>query len=188
MHNLEPYYNWNHLYNSSEDPYSPFYEREYSEFVFSDRIYNHLIHPQWDNFGSPTLFLKLLFIDHEDGFAIIEMMGEWNDCIENDIMTLLREILEPLQAAGISKYILIGENVLNFFGSDDEYYLAFDDENEDGWVSLINFREHVLDEMSATNIDQYWMWGGELNDLDWRKLSPQDLFDKVEATMEKRLY
>mgnify|MGYP000053006342 CR=1 FL=1 len=187
MHNLEPYYNWNHLYNASEDANSPFYEREYSEFEFSDRIYDHLIHPQWDNMGSPTLFVKILFTDYDDGFAIVELIGEWNDCIENDIMTFVREVLEPLQSTGISKFIFIGENVLNFFGSDDEYYLEFDEENEDGWISLINFREHVLEEMSTTNIDQYYMWGGELNDLAWRKLSPHDLFYKIESTLEKRL-
>lgn len=74
MHDLEPYYNWRGLYISSEDPYSPFYEREYSEFEFSDKIYNHYIHPQWDNFGSQTLFLKIIFADYNDGYAIIELI------------------------------------------------------------------------------------------------------------------
>ena len=62
MHDLEPYYNWREIYIASEDPRSPFFEREYSEFEFSDKIYNYFIHPQWDSFGSQTLFMKILKI------------------------------------------------------------------------------------------------------------------------------
>ena len=32
--------------------------------------------------------MKILFADYEQNFAIIELIGEWNDAIENDIMTL----------------------------------------------------------------------------------------------------
>ena len=82
MHFIEPYFNWRGYYIASDDPQSPFFEREYSEFEFSNRIYNYLIHPQWDYFGSPTLFLKVLYSDYEQGYAIIELIGEWNDAIE----------------------------------------------------------------------------------------------------------
>jgi hypothetical protein len=54
MHELEPFYNWRHLYIAAEDEDSPFYEAEYSEFTFSNTIYNYYIHPQWDNMGSET--------------------------------------------------------------------------------------------------------------------------------------
>jgi len=187
MHNLEPYYNWLHLYNATDDKNSPFYKREYSEFYFSDRIYDHLIHPQWDNFGSNTLYIKILFADYNEHFAIIEMIGEWNDCIESDVMTFLHEIIEPLQIEGVLKFILIGENVLNFFGSDDEYYAAWEEENDEGWIALVNFEPHVTQEMSEYNIDHYWHWGGELDDIDWRKLEPTALFDKVEDILNHRL-
>jgi hypothetical protein len=187
MHNIEPYYNWNHLYNSSEDIQSPFYDREHSEFTFTDKIYDHVIHPQWENMGSPTLFIKILFADYETGYCIIEFIGEWNDCIENDIMTFLYEVMEPLQLEGITKFILIGENLLNFFSSDDEYYMEWNEANEDGWVCLVNFRQHVLDEMSESNIDHYWVWGGELNDMEWRKNKPSGVYDAVSAVLEKRL-
>jgi len=59
MHNLEPFYNWRHIYVSEEDPLSPFYGRSYSEFEFSHTVYNYYIHPQWDDFGSRTLYLKI---------------------------------------------------------------------------------------------------------------------------------
>ena len=76
MHTLEPYYNWRGFYIASEDPNSPFYEREYSEFEFSDKIYNHYIHPQWDQFGSSTFFAKILYAKYKEVFAIIKLMGE----------------------------------------------------------------------------------------------------------------
>ena len=62
MHNIEPFFNWRHLYSAEEDPKSPFYGRTYSEFEFTQVIYNYYIHPQWDDFGSRTLYLKILFI------------------------------------------------------------------------------------------------------------------------------
>jgi hypothetical protein len=42
------------------------------------------------------------------------MMGEWNDCINNDIMFLKRDVIEPMLENGSVKFILVGENVLNF--------------------------------------------------------------------------
>src|ERR1700716_4130645 len=104
MHNIEPYYNWRHIYVSEEDERSPFYKREYSEFEFTATLYNYYIHPQWDDFGSRTLYMKLLYADYDLGFVIIELLGEWNDAIENDIMTLRREITDNLFKQGITKF------------------------------------------------------------------------------------
>ena len=107
MHFIEPFYNWRGYYIASEDSASPFFGRDYSEFTFTDHIYNYVIHPQWDSIGSPTLYIKILFVDYEECFAIIEMIGEWNDAIENDIMTFKRDIIEPIMSHGINKFILI---------------------------------------------------------------------------------
>ena len=128
MHTIEPYYNWRHIYISEEDSLSPFYLNEYSEFEFSDKIYNHYIHPQWDNIGSPTLFIKIIYANYDLNCAIIEMIGEWNDCIHNDIMTLKRDIIDHLILNGITKFVLIGENVLNFHYSDDCYYEEYSED------------------------------------------------------------
>ena len=122
MHNIEPFYNWRHIYVSEEDSRSPFFGRTYSEFEFSQTVYNYYIHPQWDDFGSKTLYLKIIYVDYELNFAVIELIGEWNDAIENDIMELKREVMDLLYKQGIVKYILIAENVLNFHSSDKEYY------------------------------------------------------------------
>ncbi len=189
MHHLEPFYNWRSYYISSEDPQSPFFDREYSEFTFSEKIYDHFIHPQWDNFGSSTLFLKILYVEYNEGFAVLEFIGEWNDCLYNDIMLLKRNLIEHMMYAGIRKFILIGENVLNFHSSDDCYYEEWFDEVEDaeGWIALLNFREHVLDDLKDADIDSYFVLGGQLNDLSWRTYSPMQLYRKVDDQVMKRL-
>ena len=116
MHDIEPYYHWRHLYTAEADPRSIFFGRTYSEFEFSQTVYNYYIHPQWDEFGSKTLYLKILFTDYDAKFAIIELIGEWNDAITNDIMILKREILELMIDEGINKFILIGKwNSFGFF-------------------------------------------------------------------------
>src|SRR5690606_33914823 len=122
MHEIEPYYNWRHRYTSEEDERSPFFGREHSEFHFTHAVYDHVIHPQWDEIGSETLYLKVLFTDYDEGYAILEFIGEWNDLLGNDIMFLKRDIIEGMMDQGISRFILIGENVLNFHASDEEYY------------------------------------------------------------------
>ena len=187
MHDIEPYHNWRDLYTAEEDEHSSFYGREYNEFEFTNQIYNYLIHPQWDHIGSPTLFIKILYADYISGYAIIEMLGEWNDCINNDIMFLKRDIIEPMIAGGITKYILIGENVLNFHASDDCYYEEWFEEIEDGWIALLNFREHVLEEFKSQNIDYYFVLGGNLTLVEWRTHNPQQLFSKVELIVNKRI-
>jgi hypothetical protein len=188
MHTVEPFYEWRDYYIASEDSSSPFFENIYSEFEFNNSIYNFYIHPQWDSIDSPTLFLKILYVDYVEGYSIIEFIGEWNDAIENDIMTLKRNIIEPMMESGISKYILIGENVLNFHYSDDCYYEEWFEEIEDGWVSLVNFHEHVLNELKKVNIDNYFAVGGELQEIDWRTYNPIQLFRKIESLVTKRLY
>jgi len=189
MHTLEPYYNWRGFYISSEDPNSPFFEREYSEFEYSDKIYDHYIHPQWDQFGSSTLFAKILYAQYEESFAILELIGEWNDLLYNDIMFLKRDLAEVLMNNGISKFILIGENVLNFHGSDESYYEEwFEDINDaDGWIALLNFRDHVLHDMKAANIDSYFVLGGKLNEVSWRTMNPEQLYDTIENQVQRRL-
>ncbi len=189
MQDIEPYYNWREMYLAAEDDRSPFYGREYSEFEYANTIYNFYIHPQWDEFGSSTLYLKILFVDYDLRFAIIELIGEWNDAINNDIMILKRDIIEALMAEGVNKFMLIGENVLNYHASDDCYYQEWYDEvaDDEGWIAAINFRQHVIDEFAKNNIDYYFVLGGELNELNWRNYRPQQLCNKVEGLIRHRI-
>src|SRR5450631_1469112 len=187
MHEIEPYYKWRDDYIASEDEYSPFYATQYNEFEFDKQIYNYLLHPQWDSFGSTTLYLKVLFVDYERGYTIIEFIGEWNDAINNDIMLLKREIIELMIDNGINHFILIGENVLNFHASDDCYYEEWFQDVDEGWIATLNFREHVVEEFGKNNIDFYFAFGGQLSLLNWRTLSPSQLYEKVESIIMKRL-
>ncbi len=189
MHDIEPYWSWRHRYTAEEDERSPFFGDEHSEFEFTHAVYDHVLHPQWDAFGSSTLYMKLLFADYDEGFAIVELIGEWNDLLHNDVMLLKRNIIEHLMAQGISRFILIGENVLNFHSSDEEYYSEWFDEVSDanGWIALLNFRPHVITDMVRANIDQYFLLGGEMNELSWRSLSPESLHERIDAWVIRRL-
>lgn len=187
MHDIEPYYNWQHLYKSEDDDLSPFFNREYSELFFSHAVYNYLIHPQWDSFGSTTLYLKILYVDYSESYAVIELIGEWNDCLHNDIMLLKRDLIDILIEEGVNKFILIGENVLNFHASDDSYYEEWLDDIEDGWIVFLNFRDHVLHEIKSARIDYYVIYGGELDEFEWRKYSPIKLFNQIESIIGHRL-
>lgn len=187
MHSIEPFYNWRSYYIASEDIRSPFYGRNYSEFEFTNSIYNYCIHPQWDSIGSPTLFIKILYCDYDTAFAIIELIGEWNDAIENDIMIFKRDIIDLMIVPGVNKFILIGENVLNFHYSDDSYYEEWFDDVEDGWIAMVNFHPHVSAEFKKINIDNYFLLGGTLDEIEWRTYTPQHFFQKVDELVCKRL-
>ncbi len=182
MHTIEPYFNWRDHYVASEDERSPFYGRVYSEFSFSNKIYNYFIHPQWDEIGSPTLYLKVLFVDYQQSYAVIELIGEWNDCINNDIMFLKRELIDHMMEHDIKYFMLICDNVLNFHGSDDCYYEEWSEEvsDEQGWIVFVNLLEHVQSEMESTGIQYYANLGPVFNDVPWRGKKASHLFMEIE--------
>lgn len=186
MHNLEPFYNWRHIYTSEEDTLSPFYGREYSEFEFTHTVYNYYIHPQWDDFGSKTLYLKVLLADYEEKYAVIELIGEWNDAVENDIMELKREVLEKFMHEGIYKFILIAENVLNFHSDGLDYYEELYEEvmDENGWVVCLDMPEQTQYDFKKARLNRYI----ELKELnDWRIYKPFHLFKKIDNELMARL-
>ncbi|MDZ7740742.1 MAG: hypothetical protein U5Q03_03075 [Bacteroidota bacterium] len=187
MHTIEPHYTWRDYYIAEEDKRSPFYGRVYNEFEFTHSIYDHCIHPQWDDIGSQTLFLKILYANYEYGYAIIELIGEWNDLLYNDIMNLKRNIIEAMQEEGINKFILLGEHVLNFHADGTDYYEEWSDDNEEGWIIGINFRDHVLQEFTSANIDYYIAFGGRFDDFAWRWYKPLQLCQKIDDLFFKRL-
>ena len=181
MHDIEPYYKWRDQYISSEDSRSPFYREVYNEFDFTHKIYNYYIHPQWDTMGSSTLYLKILYVDYDKGYCIIELIGEWNDCLHNDVMYLKREIVDRLTPHEIHKFILLCDHVLNFHADDDCYYEEWyeDIQEEDGWICFVNLREHVLQEMNSIYLKNYVHLGEDFNDFEWRKHRPKAIFKKL---------
>ncbi len=187
MHTIEPYYNWLRYYDPATDERSPYYGKEYNHDLYTETIYGYYIDPAWDGFGSETLYLKVLYCNYDRGYSIIEFIGEWNDAINNDIMTLKRNIIELMIAEGIDKYILIGENILNFHGSDDSYYEEWFDEVGDGWIAAVSFPQHVRDELKKYNVDNYINMGGTLQIEQWRTLMPNNFFELADSLVQRRL-
>jgi hypothetical protein len=189
VHDIEPYYNWREYYTAETDKKSPFYGKVYDEFKYSNKIYNYYIHPQWDSIGSQTLFAKSLFVDYDEKYAIIELIGEWNDCLNNDIMFLKRYFADQLIDNGISKFILMCDNVLNFHGSDNCYYEEWWDDIKDdsGWVCIVNTLDHVLDEIENVKIQQYCECGEEFQEIQWRKKNPKHTYSEICSIMQQKI-
>lgn len=187
MHNIEPYYRWLQYYDPAHDENSPFYGKEYNYDVYSESIYNYYIDPAWDHIGSETLYIKILYADYTEGYLVVEMIGEWNDALHNDIMYFKRNIVDHFIPLGIDKFILIGENVFNFHGSDDCYYEEWFDELEEGWVAALCFRDFVIAEMGKYHLDSYINFGGSLQMDNWRNFTPSGLFNRIDGIIRRRL-
>ncbi len=194
MHDIEPFYNWLKYYDSSQDEKSPFFGKEYNYDLYQDTIYGFFIDPGWDSIDSETLYLKTIYVDYDKGFAIIEFIGEWNDAINNDIMLLKRNFIELLSREGITKFILLGENILNFHGSDDAYYEEWRDEVEDseskektGWIAAVNFPDFIQEEFKKYKIDHHINMGGTLQIDDWRTLHPLRFYQRVDSLVQRKL-
>ena len=186
MHNIEPFYNWRHIYVPEEDKLGPFFGAKHSEFEYSQTVYNYYIHPQWDEFGSNTLYLKLIYVDYELNFCVIELLGEWNDAIENDIMTLKREVVDKLMFNDISKFIIVAENVLNFHSGDKDYYEEWNENvnDESGWIVALNMPEPTQYDFKKRKLHQII----ELMEMpDWRTYKPYHLYQKINEIISKRL-
>ncbi len=189
MHDIEPHFRWRDQYIAAQDTRSPFFGRKYSEYYESNRLYNFFLHPQWDEFGSSTLYLKILFADYESGFALIEMIGEWNDTLHNDIMFLKREVADPLLQEGVHKFVFFCDNVLNFHGADDDYYAEWYDDlqDENGWIALLNTRQHVEEELQENHLYHYLNFGPGFNDIEWRVHKPQLVCQLVDAVVQNQV-
>ncbi len=187
MHELEPFYRWQNVYDPFEDNRSPFFDAVFSPEDELNTVYNYVLHPDWDYFGSETLYLKLLYVDYDLSFCVIELIGEWNDTLHNDVMHLKRNIIDPLIQEGIAKFILIGENVLNFHGLEDDYYQEWFEDVEDGWIVAMNFREFVHREWEKYRLDYYLNYGGNLDMENWRTFSAAQLFQLIDGLMQRRL-
>jgi hypothetical protein len=130
--------------------------------------------------------MKLLFVDYDLDFAIIELIGEWNDAIENDIMALKRDVVDHMIREGIRKFVLIGENVLNFHSSDNLYYEEWRDDVADdgGWIVMLDLPLQSQHDFFKARINYYVEL---LNYPIWRTVQPQHLFAAIDNMMLRRL-
>lgn len=188
MQDIEPFYNWENYYVASHDERSPFHGREYNLTRYENDIYGYYIHPLWDEIGSETLYCKILFANYDKRFVVIELFGEWNDTLHNDIMHLKRQVIDPLVHEGIRHFVLICENILNFHGSDDSYYEEWFEDVEDGWIAAVRSPDFVEREWKKYHLDYYINFGGTLDDIiNWRTMKPAPLFDLVNSLLIRRL-
>jgi hypothetical protein len=188
LHDIEPFYGWLQWYNQQMDPNSPFHEVEHNQFVFNRSINEIPAHPLWDEIGSESLLVKILFADYDEGYAIIELFGEWNDLFENDYKLFSENCLTFLIDAGISRFILVCENVFHTYLQSDDYYDALQDElGDEGWICLLRARPHVKEEMEHYGIAPYFYWSELLDELNWRKLRPEPLYELVADRIRKAL-
>jgi hypothetical protein len=125
-------------------------------------------------------------VDYELNFIIIELIGEWNDAIENDIMELKREVIDIFAKQHIYKFILITENVLNFHSGDRDYYQEWYEEvsEENGWIVSLNMPQATQQDFKKKKLNYYI----ELMDIpEWRTYKPYHLFKKIDDILMKRL-
>lgn len=185
MHEIEPWRNWEIIYSASEDENSPLFDQPFTGD--QNALYDHVINPLWDFIGSETLYVKVLYVDYDQGFTIIELIGEWNDTLHNDIMHLKRNLIDLQLQEGVNRFLLIGENVLNFHGLEDDYYQEWFEEVEEGWIVAMGFRDFIHEEWKRFRLDYYLNWGGKLEIENWRTLSPQKICEQVDSEMRKRI-
>jgi len=189
MHDIEPFFRWRDEYAAEEDSQSPFFGQTYNEFEYTNMIYNYYIHPYWDSIGSATLYLKVLYVDYFKGYALIELIGEWNDCIYNDIMYLKNELINHMTKQGVHKFVLFCDNVLNFHGSDDCYYEEWWDDikDDEGWIVMINTFDHVSQELKRTRLQHYVNFGPQFNDVLWQRKTPELAYKEVKQLLKHRV-
>jgi hypothetical protein len=102
-------------------------------------------------------------------------------------MNLKRNIIEHLIGEGINKFILIGENIMNFHGSDDCYYEEWFEDVEDGWIAAVSFPDFIQEEFKKYNVDNYISMGGTLQVDKWRTLHPNTFYDLISKLIQRRL-
>lgn len=101
-------------------------------------------------------------------------------------MTLRRDVTDQLYKKGITKFIIIAENVLNFHSSDDSYYEEWREQLEDehGWITVLNMPDQSKYDFKKARFTNYI----ELNELpQWRTIKPEAVFQLIDHEMLKRL-
>ncbi|MEZ4776821.1 MAG: hypothetical protein R3D00_26840 [Bacteroidia bacterium] len=187
LRDIEPFYGWLEIYSHDQDELSPFHEVQHNMFYYDRSINNIPAHPLWDDIGSESLLVKILYANYQEGYAIIELFGEWNDLFENDYKLFGENCLTYLIDNGIDKFILICENVFHIYLETDDYYQAIQEEMEDGWICILKAKEEVREDMIQYGVSPYFFWSPVLDEINWRKLKPFQLFSLVTARMGKVL-
>lgn len=184
---VEPFYGWLHLYSHDRDEHSPFHAVEHNLFEYDRHVYNFPAHPTWDHIDSESLLVKILYADYTRGFAVLEFLGEWNDLHENDFKLLRANCLDLLAAAGIVRYVFVLENVFHIYLDQPDYYEEFMDQLDGGWLVLLGARAEVQQDVVEYGLSDYFFWSAALDALNWRKMNPWHLLERIELVMSRLL-
>ena len=95
-------------------------------------------------------------------------------------------MIDQLFSEGITKFILITENVLNFHSGDRDYYEEWFDEvtDENGWIVALNMPEATQYDFRRKKLNYYI----ELMEMpNWRVFKPEHLFAVINNELSKRL-
>lgn len=186
---IQPFYHWREYYDPELDRKSPFHYPRYQDTMQFSVSYNQVIHPEWEDIGSEGLFMKVLFADYYEGCAILEGMGDWNDCTDIDIKSILENLIHPLFQEGVSRFLLIGENILNFHGDYPDYYEEIRDllEDDGGYFMLLNLRQHVIEEMKSHEVNHFTWMGEQMQLVNWRTMQPLHVVAAAEEKITKQL-
>lgn len=187
LHDFEPFYGWLAMYNHEMDKKSPFNGVEHNQFYYDRSINSIPAHPLWDDFGSESLLCKIQYVDYQEGYAIIEFIGEWNDIYDNDFKLLSESVLSFLLDFGVNKFIFIVENVFHSYLDADDYYQAMEDQLGEGWICLLKTRQEVKEDMQEYGIDQYFYFNPTLDEIAWRKLKPFQIYGLVSKRLQNVL-
>jgi hypothetical protein len=101
-------------------------------------------------------------------------------------MNLKREVIDKLFESGITKFIIIAENVLNFHSGDKDYYEEWFDEVMDagGWIAIINMPEQTQHDFRKAKLNRFI----QLIELEnWRTYKPFHLFKLIDEQIARLL-
>jgi len=106
---------------------------------------------------------------------------------DNDYKLLAENCLTFLLDHGINRFILICENVFHAYFETDDYYEALQEELDEGWITLVRPRQNVLEELASYNLSHYFYHSPMLDELNWRKFKPYQLFALIESRITRLL-
>lgn len=177
---VEPYAGWLLFYDPSTDERAPLPAGPEGDLP-SRYIYTFAANPLWDSIDSESLLVKILYLHYQEGYAVVELLGEWNDLFENDFRLLCERLINPLMEEGVNRFVFICENVFNVYIDATDYYEDLQDRlaDEAGWICLLKARPNVQEGLAASQLDRYLLWDDQLDHLRWRKLKPWDLFAAI---------
>ncbi len=186
MQNILPTFSWQKYYNSSRDSKSPFFGLK-PKSNYENEIYGYFIDPAWQYIGSETLYCNILMVNYDLKYAVIELFGEWNDALHNDIKWLKNTVLDTFIQNEITHFVLITENILQYHGSFSDYYEELYEDTEEGWLCILELPTFLETEFNKFKMQRYFHFGGSLNFSNWRTFKPNDLFSKLNVLVMKRL-